>query len=32
LHENEKALLAFIRNTSPKTHPSLDRLMAEAGV
>ena len=32
LHENEKALLAFIRNTSPKIHPSLDRLMAEAGV
>ena len=32
LHENEKALLAFIRNTAPNIHESLEPLMAEAGV
>ena len=32
LHENEKALLTFIRNTSPNIHPSLDKLMIEAGI
>ena len=32
LHENEKALLTFIRNTSPNIHPSLDKFMAEAGI
>lgn len=32
LHENEKALLTFIRNGSPNIHPSLDNLMAEAGI
>lgn len=32
LHDNEKALLAFIKENSPSIHPSLDPLMAEAGV
>lgn len=32
LHENERALLAFIRNTSPNIHASLEPLLQEAGV
>ena len=32
LHRNEVALLAFIRENSPGIHPSLEPLMAEAGV
>jgi hypothetical protein len=32
LHENEKALLAFIKNTSPNIHPSLEPLLKEAGL
>lgn len=32
LHKNEVALLTFIRNNSPEIHPSLEALMAEAGV
>lgn len=32
LHENERALLAFIRNTSPNIDPSLEPLLQEAGV
>lgn len=32
LHENERALLTFIRNTSPKIHSSLDKFMTEAGI
>lgn len=30
LHENEKALLAFIRQESPSIHPSLEPLLAKA--
>jgi hypothetical protein len=32
LHENEKALLGFIRNTSPNIHASLEPLFREAGL
>ena len=32
LHENERALLAFIRNTSPNIHASLEPLLKEAGL
>lgn len=32
LGESDRALLTFIRNTSPKIHPSLDSLMREAGI
>lgn len=32
LHENERALLAFIKQNSPNIDPSLDDLMAKAGV
>lgn len=32
LHENEKALLTYIRDTSPNIHPSLDSFMSEAGI
>ncbi len=32
LHDNERALLAFIKQNSPNTHPLLNELMAKAGV
>ncbi len=32
LHENARALLTFIRNTSPNIHSSLDKFMTEAGI
>lgn len=32
LHDNEKALLAFIKKTSPQIHPSLDPLFERAGL
>ncbi len=32
LDDNEKALLAFIRNTSPDIHPSLEPLFQKAGL
>ncbi|UCH74406.1 MAG: hypothetical protein JSU82_00645 [Rhodospirillales bacterium] len=32
LHENETALLAFIRNTSPNIHASLEPLLRESGL
>lgn len=32
LHENERALLAFIKQNSPSIHPLLDDLIAKAGV
>jgi len=32
LHEDERALLAFIKQHSPSIHPSLNDLMAKAGV
>ena len=32
LHENERALLAFIKQNSPSIHPKLDEVMAKAGV
>ncbi len=32
LHENERALLEFIREVAPRIHPSLEDLMAKTGV
>jgi len=32
LHQNEKALLAYIKEMSPQIHPSLEPLMKEAGL
>ena len=32
VRENEKALLMFIRNTSPRIHSSLDKFMTDAGL
>ncbi len=32
LHENERALLAFVKENSPRIHPTLEPLFAEAGL
>lgn len=32
LHDNERALLAFIKENSPRIHPSLDPLFEQAGL
>ncbi len=32
LHDNERALLAFIKETSPQIHPSLETLLTKAGL